>query len=97
MDINCRRLFSVLQAFFESRCSGELLDATRTVSFTLPTLASLGGLVALYIFNYAGTLAPFGFITPCCLITVAAPVNLKRLGEQRPVDLVMAAGPPLCC
>jgi amino acid transporter len=61
------------------------------ISFSLPTLASLGGLAALDIFNYAGTLAAFGFITPYCLITVAAPVYLKRLGEQRPVDLVMAA------
>jgi amino acid transporter len=61
------------------------------ISFSLPTLASLGGLAALDIFNYAGTLAAFGFITPYCLITVAAPVYLKRLGEQRPIDLVMAA------
>jgi len=43
----------------------------------------------LDIFNYAGTLAAFGFITPYCLITVAAPVYLKRLGEQRPIDLLM--------
>jgi amino acid transporter len=61
------------------------------ISFSLPTLATLEGLAALDIFNYAGTLAAFGFITPYCLITVAAPVYLKRLGEQRPVDLVMAA------
>ena len=35
--------------------------------------------------------AAFGFITPYCLITVAAPVYLKRLGEQRPIDLAMCA------
>ena len=61
------------------------------ISFSLPTIASLGGLAALDIFNYAGTLAAFGFITPYCLITVAAPVYLKRLGEQRPINLVMCA------
>jgi len=61
------------------------------ISFSLPTIAALGGLAPLDIFNYAGTLAAFGFITPYCLITVAAPVYLRRLGEQRPVDLVMAA------
>jgi amino acid transporter len=61
------------------------------ISFFLPTFGTLGGLAALDIFNYAGTLAAFGFITPYCLITVAAPVYLKRLGEQRPIDLAMCA------
>jgi amino acid transporter len=61
------------------------------ISFLLPTIAALRGLAPLDIFNYAGTLAAFGFITPYCLITVAAPVYLKRLGEQRPIDLVMCA------
>ena len=61
------------------------------ISFALPTIASLSGLAALDIFNYAGTLAAFGFITPYCLITVAAPVYLKGLGEQRPIDLAMCA------
>jgi amino acid transporter len=61
------------------------------ISFSLPTIASLFGLAPLDIFNYAGTFAAFGFITPYCLITVAAPVYLKRLGEQRPIHLAMAA------
>jgi amino acid transporter len=61
------------------------------ISFSLPTIAALSGQATLDIFNYAGTLAAFGFITPYCLITVAAPVYLKRLGEQRPIDLVMCA------
>jgi len=60
------------------------------ISFALPTLAAaLIHLAPLDIFNYAGTLAAFGFITPYCLITVAAPVYLKQLGEQRPINLVM--------
>ncbi len=61
------------------------------ISFALPTIAALSGQATLDIFNYAGTLAAFGFITPYCLITVAAPVYLKRLGEQRPIDLWMCA------
>lgn len=61
------------------------------ISFSLPTIAALGGLAPLDIFNYAGTFAAFGFITPYCLITVAAPVYLKRLGELRSVDLAMCA------
>jgi amino acid transporter len=61
------------------------------ISFLLPSIAALSGQATLDIFNYAGTFAAFGFITPYCLITVAAPVYLKRLGEQRPIDLVMCA------
>ena len=61
------------------------------ISFSLPTIAAFGKLAPLDIFNYAGTLAAFGFITPYCLITVAAPVYLKRLGEQRPIDIAMCA------
>jgi amino acid transporter len=61
------------------------------ISFSLPTIAALSGQVPLDIFNYAGTLAAFGFITPYCLITVAAPAYLKRLGQQRSIDLVMCA------
>jgi amino acid transporter len=61
------------------------------ISFTLPTIASLFAIAPLDIFNYAGTLAAFGFITPYFLITVAAPVYLKRLGAQRQVHLVMCA------
>jgi amino acid transporter len=61
------------------------------ISFTLPTIAAFGGLAPLDIFNFAGTLAAFGFVTPYCLIAIAAPVYLKRLGEQRPIDLAMCA------
>ena len=61
------------------------------ISFSLPTIGSLFGIAPLDLFNYAGTLAAFGFITPYGLITVAAPVYLKRLGEQRPIDLAMCA------
>jgi amino acid transporter len=61
------------------------------ISFSLPTIGALFGIAPLDLFNYAGTLAAFGFITPYGLITVAAPVYLKRLGEQRPVDLAMCA------
>ena len=61
------------------------------ISFLLPTAAAIFSVAPLDIFNYAGTLAAFGFITPYCLISVAAPVYLKRLGEQQPRDLVMCA------
>jgi amino acid transporter len=59
------------------------------IAFILPTAGSLFGLAPLDIFNYAGTLAAFGFLVPYCLITIAAPVYLKRLGEQRPLHIGM--------
>ncbi|HEY2534460.1 MAG TPA: APC family permease [Xanthobacteraceae bacterium] len=59
------------------------------ISFALPAITAIFGIKPLDIFNYAGTLAAFGFITPYCLITIAAPVYLKRLNEQRSIDLVM--------
>ena len=57
------------------------------IAFALPAAASICGLVSLDIFNYAGTLAAFGFLVPYGLITIAAPVYLKRLGERRPGDI----------
>ena len=45
----------------------------------------------LTTFGDAGTLAAFGFLTAYFLITFAAPVYLKKLGELRPADLVVAA------
>ena len=59
------------------------------IAFALPTLASVCGLASLDIFNYAGTFAAFGFLVPYCLITLAAPVYLKRLGELRRRDMAM--------
>lgn len=44
----------------------------------------------LTIFNDAGTLAAFGFLGAYFLITVAAPVYLKKLGELKARHVVMA-------
>ncbi|HWE55323.1 MAG TPA: APC family permease [Acidimicrobiales bacterium] len=44
----------------------------------------------LTIFGDAGTLAAFGFLLAYFLITVAAPVYLKKTGQLRRSDLVMA-------
>ncbi|MGI4903239.1 MAG: APC family permease, partial [Janthinobacterium lividum] len=41
----------------------------------------------LDIFSYVGTLAAFGFLVPYFLITIAAPVYLKRLGQLRRRDV----------
>ena len=41
-------------------------------------------------FGDAGTLAAFGFLLAYFLITVAAPVYLKKIGELRPGHVVLA-------
>jgi len=45
----------------------------------------------LTTFGDAGTLAAFGFLTAYFLITFAAPVYLKKLGELRPRNIAVAA------
>jgi len=63
-----------------------------TISFLLPTGFTLFGKMATQdIFNDAGTMAAFGFIVPYALVTIAAPVWLKRLGEVKPIHYLMAA------
>jgi amino acid transporter len=44
----------------------------------------------LTTFGDAGTLAAFGFLLAYFMITVAAPVYLKKIGQMRPSHLVMA-------
>jgi amino acid transporter len=45
----------------------------------------------LTAFGDAGTLAAFGFLVAYFLITVAAPMYLKKLGELRRMDVVVSA------
>jgi amino acid transporter len=50
----------------------------------------------LTAFGDAGTLAAFGFLVAYYLITVAAPVYLKKIGELRPRYVVLACVAVLC-
>ena len=50
----------------------------------------------LTAFGDAGTLAAFGFLVAYYLITVAAPMYLKKLGELRPRNVVLASIAVLC-
>jgi amino acid transporter len=56
----------------------------------------LYGWTSLTIFGDAGTLAAFGFLLAYFTITVAAPVYLRRLGELRPRDLLVAVAGFAC-
>ena len=63
----------------DAACRGDADGARR---LRVPALAILDGMSHRSIcFNYVGTCAAFGFVVAYTLITVAAPVYLKRLGE----------------
>jgi len=57
------------------------------VAFGVPTIATLNHVATLDLFNDVGTCAAFGFLVPYILITVAAPVYLKSLGQLRSIDV----------
>jgi amino acid transporter len=57
------------------------------LAFSVPSAAFIGRVAPLDCFNYVGTCAAFGFIVAYALVTVAAPVYLKRLGELKPFDI----------
>lgn len=54
------------------------------ISFLTPSYFSLTGMAPLDIFNDAGTMAAFGFLVPYILITIAAPIYVKSLGQMKP-------------
>lgn len=61
------------------------------LSFGLPTAFLLGGMAVGDEFNDAGTLAAFGFIVAYALVTIAAPLYVKSLGQIKPLDWIIAA------
>jgi amino acid transporter len=63
--------------------------------FTLPAFLMIFT-NPLTAFGDAGTLAAFGFLVAYYLITVAAPMYLKKLGELRPRNVVLACIAVLC-
>jgi amino acid transporter len=58
------------------------------VAFAIPVLAILNHVATLDLFNYVGTCAAFGFVVAYGLITVSAPVYLKKLGELKTRDML---------
>jgi amino acid transporter len=54
------------------------------------------GWTPLTIFDDAGTLAAFGFLLAYFLITIAAPVYLRRIGELAPRNVLVAVAAFAC-
>jgi amino acid transporter len=59
------------------------------IAFVIALFGRLAHIATLDLFNYVGTCAAFGFIVPYALITVAAPVYLRSIGQMRARDLVV--------
>jgi amino acid transporter len=57
------------------------------IALSVPVVATINHVATLDLFNYVGTCAAFGFLVPYVLITVAAPVYLKSLGQLRSIDV----------
>jgi amino acid transporter len=65
------------------------LSAYILVMFAVPAIWSTQTDV-LTVFNDAGTLAAFGFLLAYFMVSVAAPIHLRKLGELRPGNVVVA-------
>jgi amino acid transporter len=61
------------------------------VAFAIATIAHIANVATLDLFNWAGTCAAFGFLVPYALITIAAPVYLKAIGQLRAGNVAVAA------
>ncbi len=65
---------------------------TVTAIATVVAVGSLSaGVAPIDVFNNCGTLSSFGFILIYALISIAAAVYVKRLGEMRPLDIALCA------
>jgi len=66
--------------------------AISLAAMLIVSLAMFGARVTpINIFNYSGTLSAFGFIAIYAMIAIAAPLYLRRIGDHRPIDYVIAA------
>jgi amino acid transporter len=59
------------------------------LAFLVPTALTIGHAATLDVFGWVGTMAAFGFMVAYFLVTVAAPIYLKSLGELKAPSLVM--------
>jgi amino acid transporter len=65
------------------------LSAYILLMFTIPAIWSTQADV-LTVFNGAGTLAAFGFLLAYFMVSVAAPIHLRRIGELKPGNVAVA-------
>jgi amino acid transporter len=65
------------------------LGIMAVLMFAVVTIFKIGvGYQVLDEFNYAGTMGAFGFIGAYVLITIAAPMYLKKIGQLKVTDII---------
>ncbi len=72
------------------------LAATVVVMFAIGLSMYLARVAPIDIFNFCGTLSSLSFIAVYLLISIAAPRYLKRIGELRALDVVVAVLACIC-
>jgi len=60
------------------------------VVLAAPFVMSLMGVGLLNAFGYLGFVATFGFLFAYILVSIAAPMYLRRIGEPKPAAVVMS-------
>ena len=87
--------------FHESTGNTHVTNATPHVAITIYALLEFAipsfimqfkGLAVTDAFNDAGTFGAFGFLGAYIVVSVAAPMYLKKIGELRPLDIGYAVG-----
>jgi len=61
------------------------------ITFLIPSVVYLSGISAFDGQGYFGTLCSFGFLLVYILVSIAAPIYLRRIGKLRKVDLLYSA------
>ncbi len=74
----------------ENETPAAAITVMAALEFTIPTMMIMGGLAVTDAFNDAGTFGAIGFSAAYIFISVAAPMYLKKLGELKPMDIVIA-------
>lgn len=64
------------------------VTATALIVFLVPMLLSVAGVKVLDIYGYCGTIATYGFLVAYVLISIAAPIYLKREHHLYAKDIV---------
>ncbi|WP_242041441.1 APC family permease [Leptolyngbya sp. FACHB-261] len=60
------------------------------LTFLVPASMNLLGLKPFQSMGYLGTICTYGFLLVYILVSVAAPVYLRKIGKLRPVDIVFS-------
>jgi amino acid transporter len=81
---------SIGQAHGRNETPHVAITLVSLVAFLVPMLMNMAGVKVLDIYGYAGTIATYGFLVAYILISIAAPVYLKREHQLKAADVLYA-------